>query len=104
MRGVRSMAETTAPTQSSEQPAVTWNIPSAYGQWVESLGVPVHRGYFVQDLRTLELGRWDERECNAAFLLLAGQEGVSEARVTELPPGATLPTLKMAVDEVVYVV
>ena len=98
------MAETTAPPQSSEQPTVTWDMRSAYDQWVESTGVPVHRGYFVQDLRTLELGRWDERECNSAFLLLAGQEGVSEARVTEVPPGATLPPLKMAVDEVVYVV
>jgi len=99
------MAETTLTKSASDQtPEVTWNIASAYDQWVESLGVPVHRGYFVQDLRTIELGPWDERECNAAFLLLNGQEGVSEARVTEVPPGATLPPLKMAVDEAVYVV
>ncbi len=99
------MAETTVATQASDQgPHVSWNVPSAYDEWVESVGVPIHRGYFVQDLRTMELGRWDERECNAAFLLLAGQEGVSEARVTEIPPGATLPPLKMGVDDVVYVV
>jgi oxalate decarboxylase/phosphoglucose isomerase-like protein (cupin superfamily) len=99
------MAETTvAPQSGDQQPQVSWNIPSAYDQWVESLGVPIHRGYFVQDLRTIELGWWEERQCNAGFLLLAGQEGVSEARVTEIPPGATLPPLKMAVDEVAYVV
>src|SRR2546428_11293448 len=98
------MAETVLTQSSSETPVATWNVPSAYDEWVESLGLPIHRGYFVQDLRTVELGRWDERECNAAFLLLAGQEGVSEARVTEVPPGATLPPLKMAVDEGVYVV
>jgi len=95
------MADTTVAQAS---PQVSWNVTSAYDQWVESLGLPIHRGYFVQDLRTVEVGRWDERECNAAFLLLAGQEGVSEARVTEIPPGATLPPLKMAVDEAVYVV
>ena len=94
----------TQTTTSRESAAVSWNIPSAYEQWVESVGVPIHRGFFVQDLRTVELGRWEERECNAAFLLLEGQEGVSEARVTEVPPGATLPPLTMAVDEVVYVV
>jgi quercetin dioxygenase-like cupin family protein len=77
---------------------------SAYTSWIQSTGVPVHRGYFVEDLRTLELGRWDERECNAAFLELAGQEGVSEARVTEIAPGASVPPLRFALDEVVYVV
>jgi len=77
---------------------------SAYSRWIESTGVPVHRGYYVEDLRTLELGRWDERECNAAFLELAGQEGVSEARVTEIAPGASVPPLRFALDEVVYVV
>jgi len=99
------MTESAIALQASDQrPSVSWNVPSAYDQWVESLGVPIHRGYYVSDLRTIELGRWDERECNAAFLLLAGQEGVSEARVTEVPGGATLPPLRMAVDEAVYVV
>jgi oxalate decarboxylase/phosphoglucose isomerase-like protein (cupin superfamily) len=48
------------------------------------------------------LGWWEERQCNASFLLLAGQEGVSEARVTEIPPGKTLPPLRFALDEIVY--
>jgi oxalate decarboxylase/phosphoglucose isomerase-like protein (cupin superfamily) len=32
-----------------------------------------------------------------------GQEGVSEARITEIDPGTTLPPYRCAVDEVVYV-
>jgi oxalate decarboxylase/phosphoglucose isomerase-like protein (cupin superfamily) len=76
---------------------------SAYQQWIESTGVPIHRGYYIEDVRTVELGPWPERECNAAFLVLAGQEGVSEARITEIPPGKTLPPLKFALDDVVYV-
>jgi oxalate decarboxylase/phosphoglucose isomerase-like protein (cupin superfamily)/quercetin dioxygenase-like cupin family protein len=96
------MAEATLkePTEAAAPP----RPKPAYTQWIESTGVPVHRGYFVEDLRTLELGRWDERECNAAFLELAGQEGVSEARVTEIGPGQTLPPMRFALDEVVYVV
>jgi len=39
---------------------------SAYEQWMRSTGVPIHRGYFVSDLRMLELRPWPERECNAA--------------------------------------
>src|SRR3954466_868779 len=64
---------------------------SAYEQWIQSTGVPIHRGFFIDDVRTVELGWWAERECNAAFLVLSGQEGVTEGRVTEIAPGATLP-------------
>jgi gentisate 1,2-dioxygenase len=71
---------------------------------MESRGVPVHKGFFVQDVRTMELAWWDERKCDTGFIQLAGQEGVSEARVSEIKPGETLPPYKMAIDEVVYVV
>ena len=32
----------------------------AYDKWMDSQGVPVHRGYFVEDLRTVPLG-WHTR-------------------------------------------
>ena len=76
---------------------------TAYERWVKSTGVPIHRGYYIEDVRTLELGEWPERGCRAAFLMLAGQEGISEARVTEIGPGKTLPPVRLALDEIVYV-
>ena len=39
----------------------------------------------------------------AAFIQLMGQEGVSEARVSEIAPGASTKPLKLAMDELVYV-
>ena len=45
------------------------NPAGAFGiwdRWVASTGVPVHEGYFVPDMRTIELGWWEERKCNAA--------------------------------------
>ena len=96
---------TTAKDQA--QPAVAANPlgqTSAYDQWIASTGIPIHRGYYVEDLRTLELGPWPERGCDAAFLVLAGQEGITEARVTEIPPTVTLPPQKFALDEIIYVV
>ncbi|MPZ14011.1 MAG: cupin domain-containing protein [Chloroflexi bacterium] len=77
---------------------------SPYDVWIESLGLPIHTGYYVEDVRTIELGWWEERQCNTAFLKLAGQEGVTEARITEIPAGATLPPVRFGLDEVVYVV
>jgi hypothetical protein len=75
-----------------------------YDVWIESTGVPIHKGYYIEDARTVQVGPWPERECNAAFLQLAGCEGVTEARITEIPAGATLPPLSFSLDEIVYVV
>ena len=74
-----------------------------YGQWIESLGLPIHRGYFIEDARTLEVAPWPEMECNAAFIELAGMKGVSEARITEIPPGGTTAPVKFGLDDAVYV-
>src|SRR5688500_8750306 len=82
------------------KPAETIEEPqSPYESWALSQGIPLHKGYYVEDVKKLELGWWEERQCNAAFLVLAGQEGVSEARVSEIPPGKTLPPLKFSFDE-----
>ena len=96
---------TTISGQSQQAPAAgTAAPPTPYEEWIATVGIPIHRGYYVEDLRTLDLGPWPERECDAAFLVLAGQEGVTEARVTEIAPTKTLPPQRFALDEVVYVV
>ena len=81
-----------------------WSKFYTYDEWMEAQGIPIYRGYYIEDLRTLQLGWWDARECNSAFIQLVGQEGVTSARVTDSPPGKTLPPLKFALDEIVYVV
>ena len=75
-----------------------------YDRWMEAQGIPIHKGFYIEDLRTVELGRWDARGIDACFIQLMGQEGVSEARVSEIPPGGSHPPFKQSVDEVVYVV
>jgi len=80
-----------------------WSVENVYDRWIESHGIPVHRGFYVEDIKTLELGWWEERQCHGAFLKLAGQEIISEARVTEIPPGKTTAPVHFALDEIVYV-
>jgi hypothetical protein len=29
-----------------------------YDRWMEAQGIPIHRGYYVEDLRTVEVGPW----------------------------------------------
>src|SRR6266508_2273165 len=74
--------------------------PTTSTDFMKQVSVEHHLAY---DVRTVELGWWPERACNAAILKLRGCEGVTEARVTEIPPGKTLPPQKFAFDEIVYV-
>ncbi len=77
--------------------------PYFYDQWVEKQGIPVYKDYYIADGRTVELGDWDARGHKAAFLQLAGLEGVSEARISEIAPGGKIAPVKFAIEEVVYV-
>ena len=90
-------------TTSQIAPRVAGDRVHPYDRWTETQGIPVYREYHVDDVRTLKLGGWDLRGCDAAFLQLAGQEGVSAATVIEIPPKATLPPFRIAIDEVAYV-
>jgi hypothetical protein len=81
-----------------------WSKIYTYDEWMEAQGIPIYRGYYIEDLRTLELEWWEARQCKAAFIQLVGQEGVTSARVTEIPPGKTVSRLKFSLDEIVYVV
>ena len=98
------MVDTAQPTE-AVKPAgeMRWDQPTAYDSWIETVGIPIHRGYFVPDGRTVELGWWEERKCHAAFLQLTGLEGVGEVRVSEIPAGQSTAPIKFAMDEVVYV-
>jgi mannose-6-phosphate isomerase-like protein (cupin superfamily) len=68
------------------------------------LGLPVYRGHHVDNLNTLELAPWPERECNAAFLWFQGMEDIHEARVIEVPAAKTSQPSRLALEELVYVV
>ena len=84
-------------------PRTMWSKTFTYDYWMESTGLPIHTGFFIDDLRTVELGWWEERQCLSAFIQLMGQEGVSSTRITEIPAGENTRPLKFALDEVVYV-
>src|SRR5437868_7154491 len=97
------MAQATQVELADRLKRISIEYVSAYDLWAQSLKIPVYTGYYVEDVRTLELGWWSERQCYSAILKLAGNENVTESRVTEIEPGKTLPPWKFALDEAVYV-
>src|SRR4029453_8283248 len=100
----RAMADTaTRPATSDCMHQVSGEHQLPYDVWTKMTGIPFHEGLYCVDVRTVELGWWPEPECNAAILKLRGCEGVTEARVSEIPAGKTLPPQRFAFDEIVYV-
>jgi hypothetical protein len=77
---------------------------STYEKWIQSQGIPIHRAFFIDDLRTLEVGWWEFRQCHAAFIVLAGQEDIQESRVTAIPAGESVPPSRISLEEMVYCV
>ena len=98
------MVQMASPAQLADRlRQISIDFQPAYDLYIQALGIPIYTGYYVEDVRTLELGWWAERGCRAAILKLAGNENVTEARVSEIEPGKTLPVHRFALDEAVYV-
>ncbi|HEY3116103.1 MAG TPA: hypothetical protein VGK54_05125, partial [Chloroflexota bacterium] len=79
---------------------------SWYDDYIEGLvnqGIPLYRGNHIEDMRTLEVGWWEEKECGAALLQLDGQWRLVDLRLTEIPPGGKTGVFRMLMDEKVYV-
>lgn len=75
----------------------------AYDLWLETQDVPVHRGYYVEDARTLERGYWELRGCPAAVIALEGHRGLEHVEVLEIPRGESIKPFHIAVETVIYV-
>lgn len=91
-------------TAAKQEPVITmWSKEFTYDRYMKSVGIPIHTGYFIDDLRTLELEWWEERQCKAAFVQLLGQEGVTSSLVTEIAPGKAVLPNRLALDTLVYV-
>ncbi len=91
-------------TTDNERPRSNSWWKSPYDEWLAEQDVPVVSGYYVEDVRTLELGWWTLRGCPGAVLSLVGHQGVTEAHVLQTPAGGSIPPFRMAVEEIVYVV
>lgn len=73
-----------------------------YEEWLKSEGIPVARGFQVDDIYTLELGQWVRKGVRGAYINIDGK-GDRDAYIAELPPGKTENPEKHLFDEVIYI-
>jgi oxalate decarboxylase/phosphoglucose isomerase-like protein (cupin superfamily) len=74
-----------------------------YHEWQAAQGIPVVRGFFIEDINTVELGRWDSKGGMGAFVELEGTGGTNDAYICEIPPGGHLAPQRHLYEEMVYV-
>jgi oxalate decarboxylase/phosphoglucose isomerase-like protein (cupin superfamily)/mannose-6-phosphate isomerase-like protein (cupin superfamily) len=92
---------TTTAEQTQELPRM--ERLNAYAKYQEGEGVPVYRGFAVEDLRTLELAPWARKSARGAFINLDGTGGTNDAYVLEIPPRGQTNVQRHIYEEMVYV-
>ncbi len=92
------VAEAPAP-----QDAEVMQKVNTYEEYQRREGIPVIRGFGVEDLRTVEVKPWARREGLGVFINLDGTGGTNDAYVCEIPPGKALAPQRQLYEEMIYV-
>ena len=87
-----------------QQPLKTLERINAYAEFLRTEGIPVVRGFAIQDLKTLELQPWARKGGRGVYVNLEGTGGTNDAYVCEIPPGGSLNPERHLFEEMIYVV
>ena len=74
-----------------------------YAQWQAGEGIPIYDTFFVEDMKTLELGPWARTGGLGAFVNLEGAGDTNNCYVAEVPLGGTTKPQRHLYEEMVYV-
>jgi mannose-6-phosphate isomerase-like protein (cupin superfamily) len=91
------------PTQLEPQVKTLERI-NPYNEFLRSEGIPVVRGFAIQDLKTLEVANWARKGGRGVYVNLEGTGGTNDAYVCEIPAGGSLNPERHLFEEMVYVV
>lgn len=75
-----------------------------YAEFQKEEGIPVYKGYYFSDLRTLEVKPWTRMGGAGAFVNLYGEEFLGDNYLCDIPPGQSLRPQRHMYEELVYVV
>ena len=74
-----------------------------YEQWMEKEGVPVHKGYYIPNVREVETKEWRRFGTRGALINLEGAEATDGAYVLEVAPGKSTSPARFMFEESVFV-
>ncbi len=74
-----------------------------YEEWRKAENIPIYAEYHIADLRGLEVQPWRRLGVRGAYIDLKGGEGVNDAYLCEIPPGARTAPQRYLFEEVLYI-
>lgn len=74
-----------------------------YREFQQREGIPVYKGFHIEDLRTQEVKPWPRMGGLGAYVNLFGEEFLGDNYVCEIPPGKNLEPQRHMFEELVYV-
>lgn len=89
---------------SASKPGNELGAKSTYQQYLEQQQLPSVEGFYVPDIRKVELAPWQSMGGLGAYLHLEGSAEVCDAYVCEIPPGKSLKPQKHLFEALCYVV
>ncbi|MGH9114804.1 MAG: hypothetical protein ACRDWW_03145 [Acidimicrobiales bacterium] len=87
----------------TDAPVADWGRGTPYDHWRERQKIPVHRAFYIDDLRTLATEVWDQLGTRAAFVELDGAGDNTAAYVINLDQDETTQWRRHTWEEIVYV-
>jgi hypothetical protein len=75
----------------------------AYKDWQRREGVPSVSGYYIADLKALELSPWTRKGGQGVFVNLEGTGGVNDMHVVEIAPRGQSEPERHLYEEMVYI-
>jgi len=91
------------PTKEQTEQLPSMERLNPYAKYQEAEGIPVYRGFAIEDLRTLELAPWARKDAKGAFINLDGTGGTNDAYVLEIPPRGQTNVQRHIYEEMVYI-
>ena len=86
------------------QPLPDWEQLDHYEDWQRREGAPLITGFYIEDLKELELGAWERKGGKGAFVNLEGTGGVNDLQILEVPPSASTVAVHHMFEVLAYVV
>ncbi len=83
--------------------SVEFERVNRFEEWLGSEGIPIVRGFQVDDVNALDLKPWARKGGLGAYIYIEGGGGLTDAYVSEIPPGRSENPEKHMFEEVIYV-
>ena len=80
-----------------------YELKTPYAFWQETEGIPMYNGYWIEDVRTVELGDWPRTGGKGAFVNLNGAGMNCDAHINEIPPKQQLKAERHLYEEIVFI-